>query len=500
MDCTGGGGWTAPPPVGGPVCYNTNPETGSKMAQPERELPRFNRLVYASGALAGNAISRSRDLWLIFFFAPPADEPDLPTLIPRLTLVALILAVRIIDALDDPLIGWWSDRTRSRWGRRIPFVVVATPFWVVFFVLLFTPPEGQSTLFYALYVFLILEFFNLFSTLSGGPFESLLPEIAGSSRDRVSIVTWQVAFGSLGAFIGLVLSGLIIDVFSIKVMAGAMAAVALVSRYAALAGAWRHVKLDVEPARIGPLQAIRATFRNDQFLFFLPTFILFSMSISLMTAVLPFFAESVLLADGPVTVSLFGFSAGLEKGALTGLFAAAAIVVVLASLPLAYRLAVRRGKAWVYSAAMLVGSLYLPLLFFMGFLPGVDKLMQGIIFVGLIGVPTAAVFTFPNAIQADIIDYDALRTGMRREAVYYATQAMLEKMAFSLFPLILALVLLLGETADNPLGIRLMGPVAGLLSLMGWTTFRGYRLPDEVTEESVREAGLQVKEPGPSAG
>ena len=89
---------------------------------------------------------------------------------------------------------------------------------------------------------------------------------------------------------------------------------------------------------------------------------------------------------------------------------------------------------------------------------------------------------------------------MRREAVYYATQAMLEKIAFSLFPLILALVLLLGETADNPLGIRLMGPVAGLLSLMGWITFRGYRLPDEVTAESVLQAGLRVEEPEPNTG
>jgi GPH family glycoside/pentoside/hexuronide:cation symporter len=211
------------------------------------------------GAIAGNAISRSKDVWLIFFFAPPADEPDLPTLIPRVTLGAVILAVRVIDALDDPIIGWWSDRTRSRWGRRIPFVVAATPFWVTFFVLLFTPPEGQGTLFYAVYVFLALEFFHLFSTLSGGPFESLLPEIARSPRDRVSIVTWQVAFGSLGAFVGLVLSGIIIDVFSFKVMAGAMAAVALVSRYLALGGVWNHVKLDVEPVRIGPLQAIRAT-------------------------------------------------------------------------------------------------------------------------------------------------------------------------------------------------------------------------------------------------
>src|SRR3989304_1464627 len=106
------------------------------MARPAAsELPRFNRLVYASGSLAGNAISRSRDLWLIFFYAPPGDA-DIAERVPILLLGALLTSARILESLDDPLIGWWSDRTRSRWGRRIPFVLLATPFPALFFVLL----------------------------------------------------------------------------------------------------------------------------------------------------------------------------------------------------------------------------------------------------------------------------------------------------------------------------------------------------------------------------
>ena len=48
------------------------------MSSPVLEIPRLNRLVYASGSSAGNVLSRSTALWLIFFFAPPKDEPDLP--------------------------------------------------------------------------------------------------------------------------------------------------------------------------------------------------------------------------------------------------------------------------------------------------------------------------------------------------------------------------------------------------------------------------------------
>ncbi len=465
------------------------------MAAEAAELPHFSRLLYASGSLGGNVISRSKDLWLIYFYAPPADS-DVPPRITILVLGVLFTIARLIEALDDPLIGWWSDRTRSRWGRRIPFVVLATPFYAVFFALLWLPPVAGESMANALYFFLMLEAFHLFSTLSGGPFESLLPEIAVSSRDRVSVVTWQVFFGTLGAALALVGSGIVRDLFGFQAMAVMAAVIALISRYVALAGAWRHARRDVKPVQINPIEALRSTIRNDQFLYFLPTFVLFNMAISLMTATLPFWAGAVLLGDLPAdiatveaghqaTVSVLGLDVGAGEGVIVALMTAAAIAVVLLTLPVAYRLAMRKGKAWVYSAAMLLGAVYLPWIAFMGFVPGVDKLGQALLFVAAMGIPMAAVFTFPNAITADIIDYDEVRTGHRREAIYFGTQATFEKIASSLFPLVLALLLMLGGTADNPLGIRLVGPVAGLAALVGFLTFRGYRLPDTVRADAV---------------
>lgn len=466
------------------------------MANDAQELPRLNRLVYASGSFGGNVIGRSKDLWLFYFYAG-SDAADVERRVPLLVLGALFMAARLIEALDDPIIGWWSDRTRSRWGRRIPFVVLATPFYAVFFVLLWTPPVGGESMVNALYFFLMLEGFHLFSTLSGGPFESLLPEIAVTSKGRVSVVTWQVFFGTVGAAVALVGSGIIRDAFGFQTMAISMAVMGMASRYIALTGAWRHVRLDVEPAQVNPIEAIRSTFTNRPFLFFLPTFILFNMSISMMTAALPFWSGAVLLGDfprdiakveagNPATLQLFGLEFGVAEGTVVAVLTAAAIIVVLLCLPLVYRMSLRRGKAWVYSTAMLIGGIYLPFIAFMGFLPGIDTLLQAVFFVALMGLPMAAVFTFPNAIMADIIDYDELKTDMRREAIYYGTQATLEKIASSLFPLILASLLVLGSTADNPLGIRLIGPVAGLSALLGFLAFRGYTLPDTVTADTVK--------------
>jgi glycoside/pentoside/hexuronide:cation symporter, GPH family len=440
----------------------------------KQELPWPNKLLYASGSLGGNVISRSKDLWLIYFFAPPSDA-DIPTLVPRLTIGILMFVARMIEAFDDPLIGYWSDRTSSRWGRRIPFVVTATPFYAFFFFLLWTPPDNHESIRNAAYFFIILETFHLFSTLSGGPFESLLPEIAVTSKDRVGIVVWQVAFGAVGAGIGMVASGLIIDSLGYWQMGLIMGGTGLLSRYVALGGAWRHVRFEQPPAKIDLVRAFRTTLTNDQFLFFLPTFVLFNAGISMMTGMLPFFADAVLNVEqeGRTVAALTATSIGF---------------LALALFPM-YRLAVRRSKVWAYRWAMLIAGFYLPWLFFMGFLPGIGRVFQSFFFVAFIGIPMTAMNAFPNAIMADIIDYDELETGERREAMYYGTQATLEKMASALYPPILALLLIAGSTADNPLGIRLVGPVAGLLCLAAYLCFRGYRLPDQVTAETVTKRG-----------
>jgi GPH family glycoside/pentoside/hexuronide:cation symporter len=390
-----------------------------------------------------------------------------------LALVGVLLFVgKLIEAMDDPFIGYWSDRTRSRWGRRIPFVVLATPFYALFFVLIWIPPVDHESVANALYLFFIIEAYHLFSTLSGGPFESLLPEIAPHAKERITIVTWQVLFGALGAGVGLVASGPIIETLGFWPLAAMVATMALVSRYFALAGAWGAAHFREPPADIGLMRAVRSTLENDQFRCFLPTFVLYSTGIAVLIGALPFYVKEI-LGRSEATVSIF---------------TAAAIGLLLLCLPFVYRLSLLRGKAWVYGAAMLIGAVYLPFIAFAGFIPGLPRFAQALVMIALIGIPMSAVQTFPNAIMADVIDYDALRTGMRREAIYYGTQALVEKIVGSLAPLVLAILLLLGSTSENSLGIRLAGPVAGLFVLAGFLSFRGYRLPDEVTAETV--AGL----------
>jgi glycoside/pentoside/hexuronide:cation symporter, GPH family len=429
-------------------------------------LPLRAKALYASSSLGSEALSQSRGLWLLYYYAPPKDA-DLEQLLP-LGLVGVLLTVgRLIESVDDALIGYWSDRTRSRLGRRLPFVVAATPPWAVFGFLLFTPPPDAGTAVTAVHLFVTLEFFFLFSTLSGGPYEALLPEIAKTSRDRVGIVEMRVYFGAAGGAIGLIGSDLLIDRFGFREMALTMAGLALVFRYLGTIGVWRHVSRTQPPAELTFRESLRTTFSNASFLIFLPTFVLFQISLQMLLGALPYYVDAVLEKEATWVSEV-------------RVLAAVALGSAVAVVPLFGLYARRRSKREAYSLAMLGATLVFPLFALAGFVPGVPLELQVLVAMAVIGAPLAGVYLFPATLTADIVDDDGLRTGMRREATFYGAQNFVEKTATSLAPLLLAGLLSLGNTAEDPLGIRLVGPAAAILVAIAWVTFRSYRLPDEV--------------------
>ncbi len=450
-------------------------------------LPLRVRVFYSSASIAGNALSQAWALWLIYFYAPPGDAdipvriPELGGLDPRVVLGITLTLARVMEALDDPLIAYWTDRTRSRWGRRIPFVLFGTPWWCLLFVLIFTPPVEGSSMANVVYIFVVAQLYFLLNNVAGSAMEALLPHIARRTADRVSVAALQVVFGVGGAAIGLSLSSLLVDLLGFVGMATVIASIAVTTRYVALAGSWRHAATDATPAHPGVMRALRATFTNRNFLAYLPSFVTFQVGVQMLTALLPFFVAAVLGES-----KLLGLTGSDNEGTFIFLLTVMVISGALAAVPLFAAVARRRGTATTYRAAMLGAAAYFPLLFFAGYVPGIPALHQSLVAIGLAGVPMAGVFLFPNIITADIADESALSTGTRREAMFYGSQNMVEKFAISLAPLIFSLVLLAGDSAANPLGVRLVGPIAGLLVLAGYISFRSYELapPDDPSVEA----------------
>jgi glycoside/pentoside/hexuronide:cation symporter, GPH family len=447
----------------------------------EPRTPARVRFSYGFASVAGNAITQTWSLWLVYFYAPPSDATiaarvsDAWGLDARVLLGLTLTVARLIEALDDPLIGYWTDRTKSRWGRRLPFIVAFTPFWALAFVFFFLPPFAEASTGNLVYLFLLAMAFYMLSNLSGSAQEALLPTIARRADDRLSIATWQLVFGVVGAIVGLSVSSLVVDHFGFAAMAITVASIAFAVRYGNMVVIWRYAKADATPSAPGLKRAIRETFSNPQFLAYLPSFVLFQMGLQMLTAVLPFFVDTVLRDS-----TAFGLRASENTGTFTFMLTSAVIVGILAAIPFYRRLALRYGKARAYRVAMLWSAGAFPLLFFAGFVPWLPSVGQAMAVILFCGMATAGVFLFPNILTADIVDDDAERNHTRREAMFYGAQNMVEKAATAGSPLIFALILLAGDSAENPLGIRLVGPVAGLLVLVAWVSFRKYSLHPDV--------------------
>ncbi|HPI78632.1 MAG TPA: MFS transporter, partial [bacterium] len=158
-------------------------------------------LVYVSGQFGGNLPNLIFSGWVLYFYTN--DEGRAQPLISMYIMGAALICGRIVDALADPLIGFWSDKTHTRIGRRRPFILIGAPLMVGSFILLFRPmfPAGSAALVVSTIV--IMGLFWFFFTAVMGPYLSLMPELAETSKQRVGLTTYMaVAFLIANAYQG----------------------------------------------------------------------------------------------------------------------------------------------------------------------------------------------------------------------------------------------------------------------------------------------------------
>ena len=459
-------------------------DSGSKAVL---RLPLLNKMLLASDHVGLQAIQYFRQTWMLFFLVPPVGEgiarvPDVAILElgidARVLAGFLIFAGRFIDAFTDPLIGWWSDRTRSRWGRRIPFILFSTPFYAFFAALVWFLPTEDASLWNVIYFVIVLELFFTAATMSSGALEALVPEVTHGASDRMNLVGLIFLFAVFGAGLGLAGSGALVDAYGFQVVGVILAVIGLVFRYLSLSAVWKYAPRDTAPARVDFFRGMKETLRNPQFVYYLPTFVMFTTGVGILLGWMPFFSSEILQAEGEGTVSSLISTVVIIGATISGII----FWVLLSRL--------RFSKRRVYGACLIASGAAFPLLGIVGLIPFGGLVTQGMVLAFIAGLPMAAVFMLPKGLTADIADYDAMITGERREAMFYATQNFFEKITFALPPALLSLILLLGDTTENPLGIRLAPVLAGVLALMGIALWHRYRLPDTVNRETVTAAGL----------
>ena len=344
-------------------------------------------------------------------------------------------------------------------------------------------PVEDTSIWNLVYLVILLELFLTAHTMSSGALESLVPEVTHGASDRNNLVGLIFVLAIVGAVISLGGASFLIDMFGFQVVGIILAVIGVVFRYVSLSAVWKYAPRHTTPARVSFWQGMRETLRNPQFIYFLPTFVMFTTGVGVMMGWVPYFTSQLLGVE--------------DEGAFSGLIFAVVIAAAVISGLTAWRLMNRRGmsKRRVYGYCLVASGAAFPLLALVGLFSDNYLVVQGLVLAFFAGLPMAAVFMLPKGLTADIADYDSMLNGERREAMFYAMQNFFEKVTHALPPGILALVLLLGDTSENPLGIRLVPVVAGVLAISGIALWHRYRLPDTLTRETVAEAGLLPSRP-----
>ncbi len=364
--------------------------SAEKAAEPTpapARLSAWRLLAYAAPQLSLSAL-----YFPVLLFALPVYATDFE--LPLYTIGVVLILVRLLDAVSDPLMGWLSDRLRTRFGRRKIWLVIATPLVCLSTWMAFRPPEDVDLVYAAIW----LSAVALSWTVALTPYLAWGAELATDYEGRARVSAWREGSQLLGA---LVAAGL----FSYGGGgAGGLAAIAvfvLVAQPVLTLVAMIFAPEPVDRSRvIVPRQGWRNLFGNRPFWRLLAAQIINSAADALPAALALFYADLVLDMDQAETSLLLGVY-----------FVAAA-----ASPPIWSWAARRIQKHQVWALAMIVHSAALAVVPFLG--PG-----DYVGFVALLvitGMGFGADVVLPPAIQADVVDVDTARSEAQRTGVYFA--------------------------------------------------------------------------------
>ncbi len=257
-------------------------------------LRSWQKALYAAGTGAQNIFNMTLVTWSMFFYAPPAGQGQ--PLTPIVLFSVAMLSGRLLDAVLDPLVGYWSDRIRWRWGRRLPFIVLGGLPLALSFLLIWLPPVPGYSLYNGIYFLLMVNVYFALTTLVFVPQGALLPEIAVSQTERLSLATYNAMSAMITAAVVAVGTGPLAQHIGFRGMGAAMAAVGLVLTYAPVA-AIREKKQapSANPLRLG--DAVRLTFNNRPFMAYVTGMVFFYLGFNALMGDLPYFVTMVLHQD-----------------------------------------------------------------------------------------------------------------------------------------------------------------------------------------------------------
>ena len=373
--------------------------------------------------------------------------------------VGLILTLsRLTDVITDPLIGFISDRLKTRWGRRKPFILLGTPLYALGIWLLFVPPvEFTEVQLWGLsfnsgypYLFVMVTLVYLGSTIKDLPYVAWGAELSQNYNERTLVTSWREGFSVAGSLLSaftpalLLFAGYVKPTDAVYFLSVAMCIVMPIVVLNALIVVPEYPVL-VATKKMPLKESLRVVLKNEPYVLLIVIFVFSTLGSAMTNSLSFFFVKHVLLA-----------------GDLYGLYLAPYFLSQILAIPLWFGLSRRVGK---HRATMIaigwyaLWSCFIPLialapnLWFdafeipvvLSFLPDdwhavvaarfadmeTGKFLFFIVIMCLKGSAIGALAALPAAMAADVIDLDTLETGEKRAGAYFSIWSMTRKASYA---------------------------------------------------------------------
>ncbi|WP_245596019.1 MFS transporter [Paenibacillus taiwanensis] len=400
-----------------------------------------HKAAFTSGNFAANLMAQMFSAYIVYYYV------DILGVRPAHVGIVMVLH-GLVGAVLNPLFGYTSDRIRTRWGRRVPYITFGMLPLAAVFTLLWIPlTSGPELIWYFLVIVLIYDVLYVLVILN---YSALFPEMFVSVKERASASSWKQMFGILGMIAGVAVPPLIYVTYGWQSMGLLFGFISAVSLSLIVWGAHEN-KLAAVPA-MGFWNAIRYTWSNRAFFIYVLGGFLVQLTFALLPAAIPFFTKYVLRESELANTVMLG-------------------TVFMTAIPFVYfwgRLTNRYGPRKVMLATIICYAASLsPLLW-------VTSSVAAYITSAGIGIGLAGIIVLLEVLLAEVIDDDEQRTGARREGMFFGMNGFIIRFGISLQAIIMSVILensgYQAQAATQPgsalVGIRLMLagiPIAALL-------------------------------------
>jgi GPH family glycoside/pentoside/hexuronide:cation symporter len=395
------------------------------------------------------------------------------------------------DYINDPIVGYISDRTRSRWGRRRPFLLFgAIPLMLAFTLMWWKPPFIEPVAL-GIYFSLVFIVYEMVATFAYMPYLALTPELTSDYDERTSLMSTRAFFSILGSLVAFTVPIMIVGGFHPE-NAGRVLLMGAVFGLFCILPLWlvffgtRERKEFMHQPPTGIRESIGAVRNNPPFVFSLVIYLFTWVMVAIIQLIMLYYIKYV-----------------IRQEPQSDLIMATIFVVAMIALPMWEWISRRWNKRRAYIAGMAFLAVVLLTLSSLSASTGLTVILAICV---LAGIGVSAAHVIPWSMLPDAIEYGELHTGERHEGMFYSLITLAQKIAVSIaLPLALLVLDRSGyipnstvqpESAVN--GIRLIaGPIPAVLIGLGILFAFLYPLGRENYTEIARALEARRAKPAP---